>query len=169
MVSASSQENGGKKQRNSQNPLVEGLFLSYESVLKMKKISFTKKIEIVKKGISKDQLASLKEIFDLEYSMLSKILGVTDRTLYLKKGEEVFNQSVSDRIMALAELYSSRSRPLNSAGRSHRLFKSRGLFHHWIKSTNRALGDVAPVSLLDTQVGMQEVKNELHRKESGIF
>ncbi len=159
MVSASSQENGGKKQRNSQNPLVEGLFLSYESVLKMKKISFTKKIEIVKKGISKDQLASLKEIFDLEYSMLSKILGVTDRTLYLKKGEEVFNQSVSDRIMALAELYSY----------GYRLFKSRGLFHHWIKSTNRALGDVAPVSLLDTQVGMQEVKNELHRKESGIF
>src|SRR5688500_10118309 len=57
---------------------------SFESILSVQTIMFTEKAKIVKRGISKEQLATLKEIFEFDYNTLSDLLAVTDRTLHLK-------------------------------------------------------------------------------------
>lgn len=139
--------------------LQEGLFNSLESISEMRKKSFKWKIEIVKGGVTKDQLATLKETLELEYTTLGKMLAVTDRTLYLKKGKEIFSQSVSDRIMSIIDVY----------GYAFDVFRDKKKVLRWMKRKNKALGDVAPIEVMDTQVGMQEVLNELRRLEIGIY
>jgi putative toxin-antitoxin system antitoxin component (TIGR02293 family) len=39
----------------------------------------------------------------------------------------------------------------------------------WLTAENRALGCVAPISLLDTDVGVRAVEDVLHRIEHGVF
>src|SRR5690349_18988337 len=60
------------------------------------------KITIIKKGISKRELESIKEQSDLDYESLSSILSVSKAKLHSKKGAEKFDQNTSERIMLLA-------------------------------------------------------------------
>jgi hypothetical protein len=54
------------------------------------------KMEIVKRGISKDTLIGLKQAIGLDYDHLSAILGTTKTTLHKKQGNEVFSSSISE-------------------------------------------------------------------------
>jgi putative toxin-antitoxin system antitoxin component (TIGR02293 family) len=40
---------------------------------------------------------------------------------------------------------------------------------HWLSASNRALGNVSPLSLLETEAGVDEVTNVLGRIEHGVF
>jgi uncharacterized protein (DUF2384 family) len=40
---------------------------------------------------------------------------------------------------------------------------------HWLAAPNRALEGTAPLSLLDTDIGTQEVEAVLTRIEQGVF
>ena len=40
---------------------------------------------------------------------------------------------------------------------------------HWLNSPNRALGNVTPLSLLETEAGADEVANVLGRIEYGVY
>lgn len=114
---------------------------------------------MVKRGFTKDQLAALKDTLELEYATLAKMLAVTDRTLYLKKGKEVFSQAVSDRILSIIDVY----------GYAYDIFLDKKKMLRWMKRKNKAFGDLPPVEVMDTQVGVQEVLNELRRLEMGIY
>lgn len=149
----------GKKGRKPSGGRQEDLFNSLESIAVMRKSSFKWKIELVKQGVTKDQLAILKDTLGLEYATLGKMLSVTDRTLYLKKDKEVFSQSVSDRIMSIVDVY----------GHAYDIFRDRKKVVQWMKRKNKAFGDLAPLEVMDTQVGMQEVQHELRRLEMGIY
>lgn len=117
------------------------------------------KAEIVKGGVTKDQLATLKETLELEYTTLGKMLAVTDRTLYLKKNKEVFSLSVSDKIMSIIDVY----------GYAFDIFRDKKKLLSWMKRKNKALGDLTPIEAMGTQVGMQEVLSELRRLEIGVY
>lgn len=117
------------------------------------------KIGIIKNGITKNQLEAIKSETDFDYHTLSNLLSVSRTTLIKKKGEERFDQPTSERIMILAEFI--------SYGRE--VFESRELFNTWIKEPSIALGNKAPVELLDTVYGIEEVKKELGRIEYGVY
>lgn len=133
------------------------LLSTFESILSMQTIKFTEKNKIVKRGISKDQLAAIKEIFELDYGTLSDLLAVTDRTLHLKKGKDTFSQIVSDRVMALVEVYSY----------GYSVFGDRELFHTWMKSHNRALGGLTPLEAIETHPGLLEVRSLIRKVRKG--
>ena len=40
---------------------------------------------------------------------------------------------------------------------------------HWLNTPNRALGNVTPLSLLETEAGADEVTNVLGRIEFGVY
>lgn len=117
------------------------------------------KIGIVKNGITKKQLEAIKSETEFDYHTLSTLLSVSRTTLIKKKGEEKFDQPTSERIMLLAELL--------SYGRE--VLESKERFNAWIKMPSLTLGGKAPLELLDTLYGIEEVKKELGRIEYGVY
>jgi putative toxin-antitoxin system antitoxin component (TIGR02293 family) len=117
------------------------------------------KIGIIKNGITKAQLEAIKSETDFDYNTLSNLLAVSRTTLIKKKGEDRFDQPTSERIMLLAELL--------SYGRE--VFESKERFNRWLKEPSSALSGKAPLELLDTLYGIDEIKKELGRIEYGVY
>lgn len=117
------------------------------------------KIDAIKEGISKEELENLKEQTGLDYDTLAKVLAVAKATLHNKKGKAKFDTSVSERLLLLADIYSY----------GYQVFESKERFNAWMKSSNRALGGVAPLTLLDTLYGMEEVKHLIGCIEYGVY
>ncbi|WP_205510136.1 type II RES/Xre toxin-antitoxin system antitoxin [Longitalea arenae] len=117
------------------------------------------KIGIIRNGITKKQLEAIKSETDLDYHTLSTLLSVSRTTLIKKKGDDRFDQPTSERIMLLAELL--------SYGRD--VLESKERFNAWIKMPSLTLGGKAPLELLDTLYGIEEVKKELGRIEYGVY
>ncbi|GEP94388.1 antitoxin Xre/MbcA/ParS toxin-binding domain-containing protein [Chitinophaga cymbidii] len=149
---------GGKKTRDLSGHPAEGLFDSYISVQEIDKLNFWRKIEIAKAGITKGQLSKFKEIIDLDWASIGKLLNIASRTLHLKKGDEWFNQGVSDRIIAVAEVYSL----------GYMVYEHREKFNNWMKRKNDYLMGLSPVEIMENLAGIEEVKEEIRRIAFGI-
>ncbi|HEX6431733.1 MAG TPA: MbcA/ParS/Xre antitoxin family protein [Niastella sp.] len=117
------------------------------------------KIGIIKNGITKTQLEAIKSETDFDYHTLSNLLAVSRTTLIKKKGDDKFDQPTSERIMLLAELL--------SYGRE--VFENKERFNTWLKEPSNAMSGKAPLELLDTLYGIEEVKKELGRIEYGVY
>lgn len=117
------------------------------------------KISIIKNGISKKTLELVKEESALDYDTLSNILSVSKAKLHSKKGADKFDQNTSERIMLLADVIAY----------GQAVFEDKNSFNEWLKTTNKALGNMAPVTLMDTMYGIDEVKKEIGRIEYGVF
>ncbi|RPD39236.1 antitoxin Xre/MbcA/ParS toxin-binding domain-containing protein [Chitinophaga barathri] len=143
----------GKKPAAPRKSLTDDMLVSYESIVKMQEMLYSKKIEAARAGVTKEQLTRLKEIFELDYDTLSTLLIVTNRSLHLKKGKDILSRNVSDRIIAIADVFSL----------GYNVFRERELFHNWLKSPSDDLDGVVPIALLDTFTGIEEVKKRLQR------
>lgn len=122
-------------------------------------LSSDDKIQYIKKGISKNELKNIKDVINLDYDALSKILSVSRATLLTKKPTQKFDQSTSEKIMLLADIVSY---GLN-------VFEDKHRFNDWLKRPNKALGEQSPLDKMDTVYGIQEVKNEIGRIEYGVY
>ncbi len=127
--------------------------MTYEDVVDLRAALFTKKIDLGKSGITKEQLTRLKEIFGLDYDTLSAMLAVTNRALHLKKGRDLLNRGISERIIAIAEVFSL----------GYNMFRDREVFHTWLRAPRRSLGGLVPLHLMESLAGVEEVKLELLR------
>jgi putative toxin-antitoxin system antitoxin component (TIGR02293 family) len=117
------------------------------------------KMDVVRIGVSKKDLESLKKIAGLDYDQLAKALSVTRATLINKKREEKFNTVLSERIVGLADIYSY----------GYDVFEDEERFNLWIFRSNKALGGKTPYDLLDNQFGREEVKSIIGRIEFGVY
>ncbi|QPH40763.1 type II RES/Xre toxin-antitoxin system antitoxin [Pedobacter endophyticus] len=117
------------------------------------------KIDAVKRGISKAALVTFKKAINLDYDHFANILGTTKTTLHKKQDNEVFNASISEKAIALMEVYNY----------GYKVFEDREKFNRWIQSNNRALGNRVPLDVMDTIFGIDEVKNIITRIEHGVY
>jgi len=117
------------------------------------------KIATVKNGISKDYVVSLKAMINIDYDRFAAILGTTKTTLHKKQGKEVFSTSISEKVIALKDLYSY----------GYEVFEDQDKFNKWIQTNNHALGDRIPLEVMDTIFGIDEVKNIITRIEHGVY
>lgn len=117
------------------------------------------KMRIIKKGISKSYLEKLKQTTGLDYDSLAAALAVTRATLINKKGDDTFSDQISERIVALADLYSY----------GYEVFEDKTNFNKWLFVPNQALGGIIPFDILDNQYGRQEIFNLLGRIEYGVY
>lgn len=122
-------------------------------------ITAYEKIEMINKGISKKDLEFLKEKSGLGYDQLSQVLDVARATLINKKGAEKFNQSLSEKIVSLADIYSY----------GYEVFEDESRFNQWIFRPNKSLGGNTPYSFLNNQYGREEVKNLIGRIDYGVY
>lgn len=117
------------------------------------------KAQLAQSGISKLSFEHFKLRTGLDYNQLAWLLSVARNTLINKKGEDVFDVTISEKLISLAEVYTH----------GFDVFGSEDGFIEWLNHPNRALGMVTPFSLLQTQYGRQEVQNILGRIEWGVY
>ncbi|WP_298711852.1 MbcA/ParS/Xre antitoxin family protein [Chitinophaga sp.] len=135
---------------------VELPLMTYEDVLELRSVLFTKKIDLGKHGITKEQLTRLKEVFELDYDTLSAMLAVTNRALHLKKGRDLLNRGISERLIAIADVFSL----------GYNIFREREAFHTWLRAPRRSLGGLVPLQLMESLTGVETVKLELLRLDN---
>jgi len=117
------------------------------------------KMYMVRDGVSKKDLESLKSKTNLDYDKLSILLSTTRATLINKKGTEHFSAALSERIVSIADLYSY----------GFEVFEDETKFKEWVFRPNQALGGKQPFELLDNQFGREEVKNVIGRIDYGVY
>lgn len=117
------------------------------------------KMEIVRSGVSKAYLVSLKKETGLDYDALAKALSVTRSTLINKKGTQKFNDNLSERIVALADLYSF----------GYSVFEDKARFNRWMFHHNQALGGELPFNYVDNHYGREELCGLLGRMAYGVY
>lgn len=117
------------------------------------------KMQIIRNGISKKYLTVLKDEVNLDYDTLAHALSVTRATLINKKGLEKFSDQISERIVALADLYSF----------GYSIFEDKSRFNSWMSSPNQALGGAAPLELVNNQYGRDEVHSLIGRIAYGVY
>ena len=54
-------------------------------------------------------------------------------------------------------------------GRANEVFEDPAAALNWLRSPNSALGGPTPLSLLDTDIGAESVRDTLGRIEHGVF
>ncbi|SFS54530.1 type II RES/Xre toxin-antitoxin system antitoxin [Sphingobacterium wenxiniae] len=122
-------------------------------------LTSVQKMDISKQGISKRYLESFKKEASLDYPTLADALSVTRATLINKKGNQKFNEQVSERIVSLADLYAF----------GYEVFESRELFNEWMSAPNHALGGIAPIHIMNSYYGREEVRNIIGRIAYGVY
>lgn len=104
-----------------------------------------------------DQVAST---LGLSTSTLAEKLGIARRTLTRKQGRgEPLSTEVSEKILRVARIRNL----------ARTLFTTDEAISQWLSKPEAALDDVAPIDLLDTDVGAREVENLLRALAHGHF
>jgi putative toxin-antitoxin system antitoxin component (TIGR02293 family) len=117
------------------------------------------KIAIARKGISKKQLLDIKNEVELDYDQLAKILAISRASLISKKGSQKFSQDTSERILLLNDVLSY----------GYEIFGNKEGFNEWLKTPSEALGNITPLSMMDTYYGLEEIKHEIGRIAYGVY
>lgn len=154
---------GARKGRSSTSrtvPTTENTFVLLDEASKPEHyLSPFEKITMIKQGISKSALELFKRKTGLDYDQLAAILSVARATLINKKGNAKFNQTLSEKILGLADIYSY----------GYEVFGDQDKFNEWIFRPNRSLAGQTPYDLLDNQYGRDEVKNIIGRIDFGVY
>jgi putative toxin-antitoxin system antitoxin component (TIGR02293 family) len=112
----------------------------------------------LREGLPYAALAALASGFSITAEDVVAILRVPPRTLARRKKERRFSAEESDRIFRVGRI----------ATRAEEALGSREKAAAWLKTPNRALGRVTPLSRLDTDLGATEVEDVILRLEHGV-
>ena len=133
--------------------------LGGRSVLRIAPRSSLDWVKMIRKGIPAAAVESLTRVVGVSQSELAATLGIPERTLARRKREGMLTSEESAKLVRLARV----------VGRAHEVFENLDAALNWLKSPNAALSGVAPLSLLDTDIGAESVLDTLGRIEHGVF
>jgi putative toxin-antitoxin system antitoxin component (TIGR02293 family) len=108
--------------------------------------------EAIREGFPHAVLGELMRGAGLTLKELAGALDLSSRSLQRRRRGRLARFE-SDRLYRLARLLALARESLGDAGRASR----------WLKRTNRALGVVAPIAAIDTELGARQVENLLGR------
>ena len=116
-------------------------------------------IKIVRSGLPHASLESVRDLLGLSTDAVSASLSLPKRTLARRKKQQRLTAEESDRLLRLARV----------AAVAVGVFGDPQKASAWLQKPNRALGSVAPLSHMDTDVGVRQVERVLGRIEHGVF
>jgi putative toxin-antitoxin system antitoxin component (TIGR02293 family) len=114
---------------------------------------------IVRQGLPWPALRALQDTLRMSGETAARVLSLPERTMARRKKQDRLTAEESDRIVRLARITAQAISVLGSRERAAQ----------WLNSPNRALGGLAPLSLLDTDMGTRQVEEILGRIEYGIY
>jgi putative toxin-antitoxin system antitoxin component (TIGR02293 family) len=113
-------------------------------------------VPVVREGFSVGAVQALAEAMNLHRPRLYELLGLSARTLRRRRH---LTAAESDRVYRLARVFA----------RALDVLDDHESAREWFHTPNRALGWVAPLDLVDTDVGARQVETVLGRIEHGVF
>ena len=116
-------------------------------------------IELGKRGVPKGALANLANYLGLSLSQVAQLLPVSERTVQRYDSKTLFNRTVSEHILHIAEV----------ATKGTEVFEDKENFIAWLNHPSIALGNEVPIDLLRSRLGADMILDELGRIEHGIF
>lgn len=114
--------------------------------------------DLVRRGLPYQALEAVMKVLDLPQGEAADLLHIRPRTLARRKQEARLQATESDRLYRIARI----------TAHAIDVFEDEGAARHWLHSPSRVLGDVTPLSLLETDVGTARVEVELGRIEYGL-
>ena len=133
--------------------------LGGKDVLGLKPRSAIDWIRMIREGIPTAAIESILSAAGLSQSELARALAIPERTLARRKREGVLNADESSKLLRLARVIS----------RAQEVFDDPAAAVDWLKTPNAALDSNTPLSLLDTDIGAENVLDTLGRIEHGVF
>lgn len=116
-------------------------------------------VSLIRRGIPSSAVDSLTKFTGLSQAELSAALGIPERTLARRKREGKLNSEESAKLIRLARVIE----------RAEEVFEDFEAAIDWLKSANASLAAATPLSLLDTDIGAENVLDTLGRIEHGVF
>ena len=115
-------------------------------------------VALVRKGAPFAWFAAVAEKLGLSLEATAHVVGMAPRTLARRKLGGQLDPQESERVLRVAKAIARATAVLGSEEKARR----------WLRKENRALRDVAPLSMMDTDLGAQAVDDVLGRIEYGI-
>ena len=135
--------------------LVEAL--GGKKVFKRRIVNVDQLRETVKAGLPYASLEALIGKFGLAREEAAAALHLPQRTIARRKKEQRLQADESDRLLRLARVGAQAAATLGSEEKAV----------HWLRRPNRALGNRAPLDLIDSDIGTRQVEEVLGRIEHG--
>ena len=135
--------------------LVEAL--GGKKVFKRRIVNVDQLRETVKAGLPYASLEALIDKFGLAREEAAAALHLAQRTIARRKKEQKLQADESDRLLRLARVGAQAAATLGSEEKAVQ----------WLRRPNRALGNRAPLDLIDSDIGTRQVEEVLGRIEHG--
>ena len=103
-------------------------------------------------------LAGLLDDLDLPLRNVAEALAIPERTMHRLKNAAVVPAVIADKVARARDVH----------GRATTVLGARRAAQRWLMRPNPALGGKLPLSLLDTSLGWEQVKQVLGRIEHGV-
>lgn len=116
-------------------------------------------IQLSRQGLSVRQLKEILAFTSITAKEITKIISVSDRQLARYTDETILKRSISAHLIQIVDLYKF----------GFEVFQDRTKFVTWMKSKIRALKYQAPIELLDTPFGIDNIRTILGRIEYGVY
>ena len=115
-------------------------------------------ITAVRRGLRTSAVDAVIEELDAPRTEVLPTLRIARRTMERRKVTGRLLPAESERVYRLAKVLAFAESVLGSRDKAR----------HWLSAPNRAMGNVSPLSLLETEAGTDEVTNVLGRIEFGV-
>jgi len=115
-------------------------------------------IFLSREGIPMSTFKRIMDFTSLTNKEISDILPVSERQLGRYAEEHVLRKDISSHLIQLVELF----------GKGYDLF-GKEKFRLWIRLENLALGNIKPIDILDTPIGIEMVGDIIGRIEHGVY
>jgi putative toxin-antitoxin system antitoxin component (TIGR02293 family) len=116
-------------------------------------------IDVVRAGVPKAAYDRALLTTGISPDELAGFLHISPRTLRRYVSNQILPPEQSERMVALARLYT----------RGEEVFGSLERFKDWMSRPQLVSGEKSPTSLLDTSIGIGMITDELGRIEHGVF
>jgi len=115
---------------------------------------------VIRQGLPNSAVKALTERYGLNDDVLSRIMGISVRTLSRRKTSRgTLSATESDRAFRFARI----------AARVEEIFGDAETAQDWISAPNRALEGVSPIDIMDTDAGVERIEEILTRVERGVY
>ena len=116
-------------------------------------------ISAVRRGLRTSTVDAVIRELDAPRKEVLPTLRIARRTMERRKLSGRLLPEESERVYRLAKILALAESVLGTKEKAR----------HWLSVPNRALGNVSPLSLLETEAGTDEVTNVLGRIEFGVY
>ncbi|HEY8226029.1 MAG TPA: antitoxin Xre/MbcA/ParS toxin-binding domain-containing protein [Pyrinomonadaceae bacterium] len=116
-------------------------------------------ITAVRRGLRTSAVEAIIEELDAPAAAVLPALRIARRTMERRKAKGRLLPQESERVYRLAKVLAFAESVLGNKEKAR----------HWLNTPNRAVGNVTPLSLTETEAGADEVTNLLGRINDGIY